>query len=120
MTKYKIFFNNLISVLNRYDTDDIKLAIGDSTNNHRTVTVNQVIRFLSLSKNPAILELSTDLAEAYEALQEDLVFIRNSNNNRSDAYDINEFIDTFAAVVINGNDQQLKTDLNEQLLASNI
>lgn len=120
MTKYKTFFNNLISVLNRYDAAHIKTTIGDSTNNHRTATVSQVIRFLSLSNNPAFVELGSDLSEAYEALQEDLTFYRENNNNRSDAYDINEFIDIFSIVVINGDDKQLKSELNEQLIASSL
>lgn len=117
MAKYKLFFNTLITVLNRYDTTDIKLAIGDSINNHRTVTVNQVIRFLGTRRNASLKALSADLQVAYNTIREDMLSTR-SYTNRTDALDINEFIDTYSVVVIGGADVGLRRSLSKQFTAA--
>ena len=111
--KYKLFFNNLITVLNRYDNADIKSAIGDSTNNNRTATVSQVIRFLSSRRNTDLKALGYDLSVAYEAVRDDLTDIRSSTN-RTDAFDINEFIDTYNSVVVVSGDVELRRTLGKQ------
>lgn len=117
MAKYKIFFNNLITVLNRYDNTDIKSAIGDSINNHRTVTVSQVIRFLNSRRNVTLKALGADLVVAYEALRDDLVETR-STTNRTDAFDINEFIDTYSETVLINGDKALRRSLSKQFTAA--
>ena len=117
MAKYKLFFNNLISVLNRYDNSDIKEAIGDSTNNHRTATISQVIRFLNSRRNITLKALGADLTVAYEAVRDDLVDIR-TETNRTDAFDINEFIDIYISVVIVNGDTDLRRSLSKQFTAA--
>lgn len=116
MAKYKTFFNNLITVLNRYDNDDIKTAIGDSTNNNRTVTVNQVIRFLGTRRNAGLKSLGEDLSFAYDTLREDIAEARTTNN-RSDAFDINEFINVYDETVIYGADTDLRRTFGKQFTA---
>lgn len=117
MTKYRLFLKNLVTVLNRYDTTDIKVAIGDSTNNHRTVTVNQVIRFLGTRRNATLKALGLDLTVAYEAIRDDILATR-SYTSRTDALDINEFIDTYSVVVIGGSDTSLRRSLSKQFIAA--
>ena len=116
MAKYKTFFNELISFLNCYDTEDIKTAIGDSTNNHRTATVSQVIRFLATRKSDDLRDLGNNLSLAYETLRDDLAITRE-DTNRSDAFDINEFVDTYNANVIVGKDTELRKSLGKHFIA---
>ena len=117
MTKYKVFLSNLVNVLNRYDNTDIKVAIGDSTNNHRTVTVSQVIRFLNTRRNVTLKALGADLTAAYEILREDILATR-AYTSRTDALDINEFIDTYSVLVIGGSDTALRRSLSKQFIAA--
>lgn len=98
--KYAQFINNLTTVLGSLETNEVKEAIGDSTNNHRTLTVSQVIRFLESRRNGNMRILGANLAEVYELIREDLIF--NRGNNRTDAIDINEFVDGFETFVLGG------------------
>lgn len=116
MAKYRTFFNNLISVLNRYGTDDIKQAIGDSVNNNRTVTVRQVIRFLQTRRNATFKSLAQDLDFAYDSLRQDILDHR-VDNSRTDAFDINEFITTYEQVVIHEDAADLRRTFGRQFTA---
>lgn len=118
MTEYRQFFNSLVTILNRYDGTYIKESIGDSTNNHRVPTVNQVIRFLSSSRKAELRTLGDNLSLAYETLKEEIETTRRSNTSRSDAIDINEFIDTYNEVVISSGDIDIRRTLGENLITA--
>lgn len=96
--KYVNFFNQLNTVVNSLDTTDVKLTIGDSINNNRSLTVNQVIRFLLSSNVQQEIELGLSLQSVYGLIKADLLSSRI--NNRTDALDINEFINFYSTEVI--------------------
>ncbi len=85
---------NFIYNLNRYllifaSPTTIKSFIGDSTNNHRTPTVRQCVRYL---RQLGIPELSSKLNNTYKFLQEQGYFDKvRKSKNRVDALDINEY-----------------------------
>ena len=91
--------NRLVkAVVTTIETADVKGDVGDSTNNNRVPSVNQVIRFLT-STNYA---LSSDLRRVYRSLQKNKAFKRlRRNNNRTDAIDINELVEVVSRT--NGN-----------------
>ena len=94
MAKYRQFYNTLRTTVDNVSSTKLKEAIGDSTNNHRIPTVNQVIRFLNRknsSKNQR--QLGKKLRNIYPMLRETTKAFRNSN--RTDAIDINEFLFTY-------------------------
>lgn len=71
------------------NTFGIKVNVGDSTNNKRVPTVRQVIRFLQ--KGLFTTELGNDLEVVYTTLRQRNLFKKvRRNNNRTDAFDINE------------------------------
>jgi len=99
MAKYKQFYSSLRATVDNTDTIRLKAAIGDSTNNHRTPTVSQVIRFLNRknsSKNQR--QLGKKLRNIYPMLRTTAKNFRNSN--RTDAIDINEFLYTYFLDVV--------------------
>lgn len=100
--KYVNFFNQLNTVVNSLDTADVKLTIGDSINNNRSLTVNQVIRFLLSSNVQQEIELGLSLQSVYGLIKSDL--LNSRINNRTDALDINEFINFYSTEII-GNTQ---------------
>lgn len=85
------FLEDLTIVLNGFTTNEIKSIIGDSTNNNRTCTVNQVIRFLDSVEQ---VELATELVAIYDSVivKDGLVVNRAATNLRTDGFDINELI----------------------------
>lgn len=90
--------NNLInginSVISTFGTDNIKLTIGDSINNHRVLTVSQLIRFLGTRRKPQYVNLGKALVVAYSANRGGVIAARSLNGLvRTDAVDINELID---------------------------
>lgn len=96
--KYVNFLENLVNVVNSLDKVDVKLTIGDSINNNRTLTVTQVIRYLSCAGNRRDLRLGVSLQYVFELLKYD---IKNSRlNYRTDAIDINEFINFYTDSVM--------------------
>ncbi len=78
--------------LEKNSTKKIKFVIGDSIYNHRALTVNQLIRFLT-RKNASQVQRSfgDSLKFAYQNLKPHLY--DNRNSPRTDALDINEFMD---------------------------
>lgn len=100
MPVYKSFFNNLTSVVNNLDTVVVKAAIGDSINNHRALTVNQVIRYLNTRRSRQLRNLGIELSATYNLLRGDIVSSRH--NLRTDAIDINEFVNFYQGTVVNG------------------
>lgn len=98
MPKYKQFLETILDVLDIYSTNEVKLTIGDSINNNRTLTVNQVIRFLNLTKGRK--KLGVQLEKVYPLLRQYMNAQRVSVNNRTDAFDINEFIAVYEDYII--------------------
>ena len=98
--------DGLLNVVNSYSTNDIKIALGDSTNNHRTLTVNQVIRYLESRRNVGLKTLGVNLEIAFDLLRTDILTIRD--NYRTDAVDINEFFNFFESNVL-GVSSEVKT-----------
>lgn len=90
MARIDGFFNVIEGIVSNVGSTVIKTEIGDSIENHRTLTVNQLVRFLTNSDNKATRNLGYRLREIYVAA-------RVSNNirrtpGRTDAVDINELI----------------------------
>ncbi len=96
--KYKNFFDTLTNVVYSLDTVEVKLVLGDSINNNRTLTVSQVIRYLLSSSSRKNVALGRSLRTVFNELKEDIKF--NRFNNRTDAIDINEFINFYSEAVI--------------------
>ena len=98
--KYAVFFALLNSTLNSLDPIEVKLALGDSINNNRTLTVNQVIRFLTQAGTRRQVKLGNNLLNIFSILKDDIR--ANRGNLRTDALDINEFLNFYETVVIGG------------------
>lgn len=112
LPKYAQFLTNLEDFLTRKNADDLRLSIGDSIYNNRVPTINQVIRFLtrkSASKQQRLL--GKQLSAAYELLKQDIKVNRRVLRGavRTDAFDINEFINTYKDVVILGTTSYRRT-----------
>lgn len=90
MSKVAKLLTDLGSVLEMYDRDTIKLAIGDSTSNNRTVTVKQLIRFLDTRRKRDFKKLGWNLSVVYTSVRSE-VFL-NRSSLRTDAVDIHEFV----------------------------
>lgn len=100
MAKYSQFLTDLQGVLTAVGRNDLKASIGDSTNNNRTATVSQVIRFLTrtgATRKQRILGKNLNIA--YGIIRTNVVANRFLNF-RSDAIDINEFISTYEIDVV--------------------
>ena len=83
--------NRVNTVINSFGTENIKVRIGDSTNNHRVLTVNQLIRFLSTRRNPSYVNLGKTLSRVYNSNRSTILQVRLDNGlTRTDAIDINE------------------------------
>lgn len=101
--RYSTFITDLQGVVETYGTNAIKTSIGDSVNNNRTVTVNQLIRFLSTRRKPKLRLLGQQLETLYSnplirAGVSDVRFL----TDRTDAIDLNEFVAAYSNVVLNG------------------
>jgi hypothetical protein len=108
-TNYGRFFTQLTGLVGGLDTNDVKDTIGDSTNNNRTLTVRQVIRFLSSSNNPRFRSLGKRLAEVYGLLRPVVTSVRSSG--RTDAVDINELLSVFEEEVISAKNSSLRRSI---------
>jgi hypothetical protein len=74
----------------------IKRYIGDSTRNNRTLTVSQTVRYLDRTG-------LTNLAQAVGIVSEILeTEILRRRENRTDAIDLTELVNTYRVVVMNG------------------
>lgn len=71
----------------------VKIAIGDSTNNNRTLTVSQLARYsLYLSGTPDV-----KLSKVFKLLEKDIL---KKRKKRTDAIDINELVSVYREQVI--------------------
>ena len=74
-----------------------KEMIGDSTNNKRTLTVNQLIRYLSLGEVRGDKKLARQLKAVNSVLAAEI----KANRTRTDAVDLTEFVNTYRELVMN-------------------
>lgn len=112
MSKVSKFYNKLTTALNKVETIEAKLIIGDSINNHRTLTVNQVVRYFRESGVRGGKTLANNLEISYIALRPLIEVARD--NNRSDAIDINEFNSFYEDFIVHG-DSGLKREYGSVL-----
>ena len=81
-------------------TGIIKDRVGDSLNNNRVPSVNQVIRFLTRENSSTRqYEIGRTLRQIYNATRRTLR--QNRSTLRTDAFDINEFTGNVETVVVN-------------------
>jgi len=96
--KYINFLDTLTTVVSSLDTSEVKSELGDSTNNHRVLTVSQVIRFLNQTGNRRLSTLAKSLNTVYGLTRPNIKNTRSEG--RSDAIDINEFINFYSSQVV--------------------
>lgn len=102
MNKTVLFKNSVKEVLDNFTTNEIKELIGDSVNNHRVLTVNQVSRFLRTKKRTRVL--AKQLNAVYSKVRVSVLATRFLNGSRrTDAIDINEFFMTFEELTFSKN-----------------
>jgi len=73
----------------------IKRLLGDSTNNNRTLTVSQVIRFLETNK---LGRMANIVRGAYIVLEPNII----KGRRRTDAIDISELVNTYRVQAMDG------------------
>lgn len=86
------FANRLKTVHTRNGTDTIKTTIGDSLNNNRVPTVNQMIRFLTSSDSTVYRSLGRRLRNVHNHVKSDARLITNLDSRRTDAVDLSELV----------------------------
>ena len=95
MTKYQQFVHDLSLVKGYVDQVRglVKTSIGDSTNNHRNLTVNQVVRALAGAKSRKLKTLRRNIQMIYPLVQPNLQVNRVLNGlGRRDSYEFGEFL----------------------------
>lgn len=97
MNKSQQFIKALRDILAATTRDEIKFSIGDSTDNNRTLSVNQLIRYLRGLAMPSHKLLASDLELVYSSLRPVITGARAASRRRTDAIDINEFATAFGA-----------------------
>ena len=100
MTKAQKFVNNLTDVLNDINVVKVKKSIGDSTNNNRTLTVNQVIRYLTSRRKTNLKKLGEDLQTIYGNRKvRKLLKVLRTSSSRTDSVDVSEFLQALSVCV---------------------
>lgn len=89
-TKVERFVNQVEKVRNSTTTTVIKIEVGNSTDNNRVPSVMQLAGFL-FNDNQTSLFLDILFVRSY-LLKSGLLKRVRRNNNRTDAYDVNEFV----------------------------
>lgn len=84
------FVSTLERVLSDLDQSRVKRSIGDSTQNNRTISVNQLVRFLTRRGNRGDQILARRISTLLESVR-DLVSLNRIN--RTDAVDVSEFLE---------------------------
>lgn len=114
MRKFQVVFNELAEVRSQCRngrTTKIKAVLGDSTTNNRTLTVNQVIRYLRLTKRKTLANRLETVSEILKPVVLARREIRSSL--RTDAVDINELVTVYREKVMNG--RMLRNTLGKAL-----
>lgn len=113
--KYIEFFTQLNTVINSLDPVEVKTIIGDSINNNRTLTVGQVVRFLTSTGSTTFTNLGISLENIFNITKVDIK--NNRKNLRTDAIDINEFLNFYQDTVIGGGELRGLIGRNVSLVA---
>jgi hypothetical protein len=116
LTKSDLFLVQLKRVVTGLNRNIVKTRIGDSTLNNRTLTVNQVIRFLSESRKQELKNLGVNLGTAYSQLRPLILEGRAVTRNRTDAIDINEFIAYYTTFVVALSNKTARVNFSKQLV----
>lgn len=98
-SKLNTFVNRLVDILGEEDRNTVKSLIGDSTLNNRTVTVGQLIRYLETTGR---FTTANNVRKVYTTLSARLTSYRTRNNNRTDAFDVNELLTVLTSVATRG------------------
>ncbi len=112
-SKYYVFFESLKDILGGLDSTKVKKFIGDSTKNNKTLTVMQLVRYLTNSKKRNLNKLGLDLDTIYSDLKSTLYKYRNIN--RTDALDINEFLRIFRFLLIDTDNSNLRRKVSASI-----
>ena len=112
-TKVERLANRVRREVSMYsDSQEVKGSVGGSVNNNRVPTVRQTISYLNLSSFSA--GVAQDLEQVYGILLKKQLFAKlRRKNNRSDAYDINEFLTVVTKFV--SKDSGLKSTLGKAI-----
>lgn len=86
----------------------VKEEIGDSINNNRTLSVNQVLRYLNGHKT------AKNITTVYSVLKPYIKNDRKVSTKRTDAIDMGELVATYRAVVMD--DKKLRKTLGRKLV----
>lgn len=89
-SKSEQLYKDLVNFLNSTSSNTIKRKVRNSVHNNRVPTVNQVVTFLSKSKNYKHKFLGRRLKKAY-SISDIRKVMKYLRKGRTDAYDINEF-----------------------------
>lgn len=109
---YRRFFEELTEVVSDLDKTEVKRKIGDSTSNNRTLTVNQVIRFLTSSPNYKTRKLGRQLSEVRGLLSSRIAEYRRSLGLvRNDSFEISEIIKLLENDVLETPDTTLRSSV---------
>jgi hypothetical protein len=96
IAKIDLFVDQLENTISVYGTQGthVKEMLGNSVSNNRTVSVNQLVNFLLSSPHRSERRLGKSLQSIYSLIRPTLGRIRREvyENNRTDAYDLSEFI----------------------------
>lgn len=96
------------------NTYSVKSAVGDSVDNNRVPSVRQAIRYLKTGVFTSVT--GNDLEAVYTILRQKGFFKKlRRNNNRTDAFDINEFQAVVSRFVTK--DVGLKSTLGRNILS---
>lgn len=117
LVKSDLFLIQLKQVVERFNRDGVKVSVGDSINNNRSLTVSQVVRFLTeVSANQERNILGVNLAAAYKRLRPLILQGRAVTRNRTDAIDINEFINYYTTFVVTISNQTARKNFSKSLV----
>ena len=100
MRKFEVVFRELANTRSFFRGKEanshVKRLIGDSTNNNRTVTVNQTIRYFEEMRD---FKFAKTIKIVYDLLEKDILSRRK---NRTDAIDLSELVNSYRIVLMNG------------------
>ncbi len=115
MPKYQEFFYELLAVQQyvNENTETIKTFVGDSTENNRTVSVNQTLRYIQHLGRRKAYTFGSKLYSVYGVLKPVIKNDRRSSTKRTDAIDLNELVATYRAVVMN--DRELRQTIGQTI-----
>lgn len=108
MRKFQKFFKELAQLraeLRGQNSKLVKQLIGDSTQNHRTLTVNQTVRYLY---DIGEVNLANQIVAVTNFLRPYVENSRLESSNRTDAIDISELVNTYRELLMNTRNQVLR------------